>query len=79
MPTSKTRSGYAAANASSPVGMSMAAVMPTTSFRSAAIATSSSEKTLVHAVPELASGWPVSGSMTPMPWKWSATSASACL
>ncbi len=57
----------------------MAAVMPTTSSRSPPIATISSAKTLVHAVPEVASGWPVSGSMTPMPWKWSASSASACL
>jgi hypothetical protein len=38
------------------VGISIAAVMPTTSVRSAAIATSSSENTWVQAVPVAASG-----------------------
>ncbi len=52
--------------------MSIAAVMATTSLRSAPISTSSSANTFVHDVPDAASGWPVSGSMTPMPWKWSA-------
>jgi hypothetical protein len=62
MPTSYARSGYFAINFAIPVGSAIAAVTPTMSARSSAIATSSSANTPVHFTDEGASGLPVSGS-----------------
>jgi hypothetical protein len=77
MPTSTTRSGWRCAKRCSPTGMSMAAVIPTTSSRSLPISAISSAKTSVHVGPDAVSGRPVPGSRTPMPWKRSASSFSA--
>ena len=49
----------------------MAAVIPTTSSRSAPIATISSLNSSVHERPEISSGRPVSGLITPTAWNWS--------
>ena len=61
----------------SPVGPSMAAVMATTSGRAAATLHISSENTEVHVAADLAVDLPVAGSITPTPWKRSASSCSA--
>jgi hypothetical protein len=61
-----------------PVGSAMAAVMPTTSGRSSAIATSSSANTWVHFTAAAASSLPVSTSNAPLgPCRQSASSCSA--
>ena len=78
MPTSQTRSGYAAANFPSPTGCSIAAVRATTSSRSAPMRTISSPKTDVQeGAPGGVTGAQVSGSITPTVWKWSASSSRA--
>ena len=64
MPTSKVRSGHLQEKACSPTGCSIAAVIATTSGRSAPIATISSENTLVQPAALTFSGLPVSGSVT---------------
>lgn len=77
MPTSYMRSGNRSANADSPVGPGMAAVMATTSSWSSPTAHSSSAKIFVQEVPDDAGAFPVSGSILPMPCMWSAWSFSA--
>ena len=62
MPTSKTRSGNAVANGVSPVGPHIAAVIATTSGRSAPATTISRPNTCVQVVLVAALGLPVVGS-----------------
>ena len=62
MPTSMHRSGNASANGASPVGPSIAAVIATTSSRTAPILTSSSANTLVQPTLGGPVGRPVTGS-----------------
>ena len=77
MPTSNTRSGWTAANPSSPTGMSMAAVRATRSGRSEPRATISSLNSSVQMRPLTSNGSPVSGLNLPTPWNWSASSLMA--
>ena len=78
MPTSKTRSGWRSAISFRPTGISMAPVMPTMSGRSSAMSAISWPKTLVQdCASGRSTGSPVSGSMTPTAWNWSASSARA--
>jgi hypothetical protein len=78
MPTSYARSGYLRASVAMPVGSAIAAVTPTMSGRSSAIATSSSAKTLVHFTAGAASSLPVSMlNAPPGPCRQSASSSSA--
>ena len=77
MPTSKVRSGNRSANAASPVGCSIAAVIATTSGRSAPIRTSSSANASVQASPALRVLAPLSGSKTPVACQASIWSVSA--
>ena len=76
MPTSNVRSGYRSAKAASPVGCSMAAVIATTSDRSAPMRTSSSENACVQSR-AAAVDVPLSGSKTPVACQASIWSVSA--
>ena len=76
MPTSKVRSGNRSAKAASPVGCSIAAVIATTSDRSAPIRTSSSENAAVQSRAATLPT-PLSGSKTPVACQASIWSVSA--
>jgi len=70
MPTSKTRSEWAAAKRPRPTGWSIAAVSATMSSRSAPSATSSAPKASVQvASTDGVSDSPVHSSIRPMAWK----------
>ena len=64
-------------NASSPTGIIIAAVMATMSSRSSPNPTRASLNSSVQLRPEISSGSPVSGLMTPTAWNWSLSSLSA--
>ncbi len=72
MPTSNQRSGNASAKVCRPVERSIAAVIATTSSRSAPMRVSSSENTDVQLGP-LAGGFPVAGSTGSVWCIWSAS------
>ena len=77
IPTSKTRSGWSSANSLSPVGMSIAAVIATTSSRSRATPSRASPNSSVQIRPLTCSGNPVSGLIRSTAWNRSASSLRA--